>query len=263
MRLYGEPQMVVHGLSPAVKIILFSTVGVFLLQVVLLLTTGMRLSVWFALSRSGLLDGQLWRLVSYIFLHDPRSIWHILLNMLMLFIFGREIEGILGTRRFMCLYLGCGILAGLGWLIISGRASAYCIGASGAVFGILGTFAALFPARRITLLLFFVLPVTMSARTMAMAMGAISLFSLMGGDGNIAHAAHLAGGVVGYIYGRRLLRPQVRREDWFGRPTPEDRPPPIPAEVDRVLEKISARGIGSLSRAERDVLDRASRKGRG
>lgn len=256
MRFYGEPQLALPGLSRAVRTILFATLGVFLVQLALLTTTGTSLSAAFGLSTGGVLRGQLWRFVTYILLHG--GIWHIFLNMLMLVVFGREIEGILGARRFTYLYLGCGILAGLGWVIISGRASTYCIGASGAVFGILGTFAALFPQRRITLLLFFVLPVTMSARTMAIGMGVISLFSLMGGDGNIAHAAHLAGGVAGYIYGRRLLRPRARRGFRTGRSMAGNGPPPTPEEVDRVLEKIKARGIGSLNRAERDILERAS-----
>jgi membrane associated rhomboid family serine protease len=265
MRFHDEPGFaMVPGLSPAVKTILIATLGVFFLQLALLMTSGMRLTGLFGLSRGGVLHGFLWQFVTYIFLHG--GMWHIFLNMLMLVMFGREIEGILGSRRFLGLYIGCGILGGLGWVLISGRSPAACIGASGAVFGVLGTFAALFPERRLTLLLFFVLPVTMSARTMAIGMGVISLFSLMGGpDGNIAHAAHLAGGLAGYLYGRQLKRRSWNRgrNGWRVISREEESAlPPAPEEIDRILEKIKGRGIGSLNRAERDVLDRASRQGR-
>jgi len=62
------------------------------------------------------------------------------------------LEDYLGTDRFLYLYMACGIVAGLGWLMISGAGPAVCIGASGAVFGIAAAYAALNPNRVLTLL---------------------------------------------------------------------------------------------------------------
>jgi len=209
------------------------------------------------------------------FLHG--SLFHIFFNMLMLYVFGREMEETLGTRVFMTLYLGCGALAGLGWLAISGVEPALCIGASGAVYGIMGAFAAVYPDRRVVL---FPFPIVMTMRMLAVVLGGIALLYLIAGGGRIAHAAHLAGGVAGYVYGRRKLwlhgvrsrggpgaigsvsrlweqfRANRRRRSY--RVLSRKQEPPDREEVDRILDKIVKEGIGSLSRGEREVLQRAS-----
>jgi len=268
--MFGVPGLGAGGLTPGVRWLLVATGAAFVLQLALEGAVGMRLTPWFALSRDGLLGGYLWQPLTYLFLHG--GIWHIALNMFMLFMFGREVETILGTRRFLPFYFACGAIGGVGWLLLSWNRGVPCIGASGAVFGVLGAFAAFFPERRVTLLLMFVLPVTMSARTLAIGLGLLSLFSMMGGDGNIAHAAHLAGGVAGYLAARRFVQRgrrsarAVRRgaagamHVRSGYPPPSDEAPAPPSEddVNLVLEKISRHGIRSLTRAERDVLERAS-----
>jgi membrane associated rhomboid family serine protease len=259
------------GLPPVVKGLLISTGIIFLLQLLGDRSAWQGLTLMFGLNRGAVLSGELWRFFTYMFLHG--SFWHIFINMLMLGVFGREMEELLGPRRFAGLYLVCGILAGVGWVLISGGRPGFCIGASGAVFGIMGAFAAMFPARRITLLVLFIFPVNMTARTMAIGMGVITLVSLMGDDGNIAHAAHLGGGVAGYLYGR------YRRQHASGweRPSQDERvntrfrrrnihlvdsdPPESPSEddINALLEKIRREGLQSLTRHEREVLERASR----
>ncbi|MDO5576240.1 MAG: rhomboid family intramembrane serine protease, partial [Fibrobacter sp.] len=103
---------------------------------------------------------QIWRLVSYVFLHAPSSPFHILFNMLMLWMFGAEIEERWGTKRFVIFYLICGAGSGLFSLInlFNGDMRfTSVIGASGAVLGVLTIYALYFPYRQV--LLFFVLPV--------------------------------------------------------------------------------------------------------
>jgi len=226
------------------------------------------------------MSGMLWQPVTYMLLHG--SILHILLNLLVVFMFGRELERILGARRFLLLYIGSGVIGGLGWVMMSGRG--YCIGASGGVFGLIGMYAALFPNRPITLLLFFVLPITLRARLLAMILAGVSVV-MMFGDGNVAHSAHLAGGLAGYWFGAQLLRqarrgsnrrlrksladvvggamraarlrPRLRVE--YHVPTDEvEAVAPSMAEVDRLLDKILRHGVGSLTLSERRTLEWAS-----
>ena len=266
------------GMTRIVTGLMIGTTVALLVQGVVDLSAGHVFTRLFGLSRDGLSHWRWWQPVSYIFLHD--GVWHLLMNMLGLYFFGREMEIVLGPKRFLRLYLGCGILAGIGWVLMPGSRLAVCVGASGAVFGVIAAFAALFPEREITLLVFFVLPVTMTARIMAILFGVLTMLFLVGGGGNIAHAAHLAGGVAGYLYGRRLVGGGgVRRSrgggsgggvasQWF---SPggvagdtghlrliEDDDVPTEEDVDRILEKISGKGMRSLSRKERRILKRAS-----
>ena len=230
------------------------------------------------LSYNGLfLHGRLWQLVTYMFLHG--DFFHILMNMFLLFIFGRELEPVLRTERFLWLYIGCGVLAGMGWIIISGSRAGDvpCIGASGAAFGVAAAFAALNPRRELTLIIFPIpVPVTMRALTMVLIFGVVSLgLLLFQEERSIAHAAHLAGGVAGYVYGRRARRPVRKSAKWKASPRepeawPEDEklifleegqePETFdPREIDRILEKIQDKGMQSLTRHERKYLEDASR----
>ncbi len=274
-------------LTPATRFLLALTGMAFLAQVIFDWMTGYGFTQVFALSWPGIRHLALWQPLTYMFLHG--GIWHLVFNMLGLFFLGPETERALGSRRFIRLYLVCGLLGGLGWLLISG-AQGYCLGASGAVLGVLAAFAALFPDRPITLLVFFVLPVTMRARTMALALGAITLLMMLSQPGHIAHAAHLVGGLAGWLYVALIFNRRGSAIGWRPRQWWNDlrwrwerrnfkvvsrldgmggEPPDIPAgapppaeEVDRILEKISRYGLSALTEAERDVLQHASRRRR-
>ncbi|MBP7830707.1 MAG: rhomboid family intramembrane serine protease [Kiritimatiellae bacterium] len=211
-------------------------------------------------------SGWIWTPFTYLFLHG--GVFHLLMNMLILFFLGPETERALGSRKFMLLYLLSGLLGGVGWLLIEKSPLAYCIGASGAVFGILGAFAALFPDRPITVLVFYILPVTLRAWVLAAILGLVELmFLLSPGAGNVAYAAHLAGGLAGYFYalglvrGSRGMSPGWRSLARRFRPPPADGPDP--RELDRILDKIAGQGLHSLTPREREWLDRASRARRG
>ncbi len=283
-RKFGGFGMAVGGIGLVTRRLLFITVGIFIVQFLLWPRTGVvytPVGRLFGLSREGIASGMLWQVVTYSFLHG--GFWHLFGNMLGLYFFGSEIEQRLGSRRFLLLYLACGALGGLGWLLLSGGADsgAVCIGASASVFGVLGTFAALYPRRQITLLVFFVLPVTLSTRMLVLIAGGVSLYFLRSDAGGIAHAAHLAGGAAGYVYGLRLARGSYGRGggissdlarlfgDWRARlrrgqfrvmRDVADDAPVDWQEVDRILLKVRALGMGGLTRRERDVLDRASRQ---
>lgn len=259
-------------MTPVIRALLIITIVVFMLQLFLERLAGIRLVPLLGLSLDGLLAGMVWQLATYTLLHGGTL--HILLNMLYLFFFGPEVERTVGARRCALYYLLFALIAGLGWIAISARPGAVCIGASGAVYGIMGLFAGLYPRRNVQLLVLFVLPVTMSARMLVLVLGGIAFVALLAASGSIAHAAHLSGGVAGYLCGVhhrriadgfpplwsvRVWRQQLRR----GRFTlidPAEALPPEPAEVDAVLDKISREGFGSLTARERALLDRAARR---
>jgi len=272
-------------LGKGCKYLLIATLAAFVLQIVVDLLTGGYFTAVLGLSLHGIQRLYVWQFITYMFLHSKVFIFHVLFNMLGLYVFGRDVEDMIGTARFVMLYLVCGFLGGVFWLIAASPAQ-LCIGASGAVFGLLGTYAAFFPQRRITLLLFFVVPLTMTARVMAIGFAVISLLSVMSGnDGGVAHMAHLAGGIAGYLYGWRtkktkgfLFGTEWSRwspfsKDWFGTVRagmrrrnmrlmdPEPGYKPEREEIDKILEKVNRQGISSLTRWERQVLERASANG--
>lgn len=266
---YHTPQFQTQSLTAAVKVLLALNLLVFVAQIVVDRPPHYEFTRFFGLGYNVFATGRLWQIVTYMFLHG--GVLHLLFNMLILFFLGSETERAIGTRHFVVLYFLAGILGGLGWLIAS--ASGICIGASGAIFGVLGAFATLFPHRQITLLLFFVLPITMKAWVLAAVMTLVSLLYVIGHfEDGIAHSAHLAGVVAGYVYTYILFRegaarlriprrfrhaPRLRvlkREDAFSTD---------PSEVDRILDKIANEGMSRLTKQERDILERASRERRG
>jgi membrane associated rhomboid family serine protease len=164
----------------------------------------------------------LWQPFTYMFLHG--GLWHILFNMLALWMFGVELERMWGTRFFAKYYLVCGLGAaattiGLSLLpfpFADQMYDAVTIGASGAVYGLLLAYGLYFPDRPIYVYAIFPIP----AKYFVLIMGAISfLSSVTGSDGGVAHAAHLGGLISGYLYlkvgrGRPLLELRYRWSKW-------------------------------------------------
>jgi len=144
----------------------------------------------------------IWQPVTYMFLHG--GLFHILFNMLALWMFGAELERIWGTRYFLKFYFVTGVGAGLLTVLFSvlpfGFAQqlfgAAIIGASGAIYGLLLAYGMYFPDRPIYILGIFPIP----ARIFVMIMGAIALYSSLGESGGVANVTHLFGLLVGYLY---------------------------------------------------------------
>ena len=144
--------------------------------------------------------GWIWQFVTYMFVHDPRSISHLLFNMFALFIFGRQVEWKMGSMEFLLYYLLTGILAGIFSFLIyvfTGNVFIYLMGASGAVFAVQLAYAAFFPNSIIYI--WGLLP--LRAPIMVLGFTALELvFMLTGSRGNVAHVTHLAGFAFGWFY---------------------------------------------------------------
>ena len=142
---------------------------------------------------------QVWRIFTYLFIHDPMSYLHIFFNMYMLIMFGIQVEAEWGRRRFFFYYFLCGTGAGLLIFLIaliSGENS-LTMGASGAVFGIILAFSMLNPDA--VILLFFILPIR--AKYLVVLYAGLELFfELSGAQPGVSHVGHLGGLLTGFLY---------------------------------------------------------------
>ncbi len=252
------------GLTEAVKKLLIANGIVFVLQFIV----GPQFILAFGLvPRIAWSQFHIWQFVTYMFLHG--GLFHLLINMYVLWMFGTEVERMWGAKAFYRYYFITGIGAGLIHTLLTPFSSVPTIGASGAILGILTAFAVMFPNRQITLLLFFILPVTMQAKTLVLLFAGMSLFSgVMGSSDGIAHFAHLGGMLVGYLYmkrgaqlsslkqkyqkWRRTHRMRVKRQN-------QEEMDRLRRLVDQVLDKANEVGMENLTRDEKILLKRASK----
>lgn len=189
---------------------------------------GIRAGLGYLFDPFGLVPSQVlgvfavWQLVTYMFLHDPGGLTHILFNMLTLWMFGADLERSWGTRRFLKYYFLCGIGAGVCVVIANllfGNIHTRTIGASGAIYGLLLAFGMMYPDT--TVLFSFLFPI--KAKYFVLIMGAISFLLTFGSTGSgVSHVAHLGGMLFGYIYlksggGRRKVRVLAPVEDLYKR----------------------------------------------
>lgn len=263
-------------------------VGFFILQNVLhiLLPYASFIEKTFAFSSAHFFEGKIWTLLSYSFLHSYPGLLHIFTNMLGLFFIGRVIEPILGARRFLTLYLASGIVGALLYFSFHFDPSGpggVLIGASASVSGILAFFCLIKPEERITLLLFFVIPISLKPKWLLRAYAVISLGLLFAeelyGSGTLAHSAHLGGLLAGFLYYQffysespRLFRsfkePSIELPAWFKKQKKQstnarysvnysDSSTQLKTEVNRILDKINLHGFASLSEEEKSTLEKA------
>jgi membrane associated rhomboid family serine protease len=239
---------------------------------------------YFALSLTGLEHGYVWQLLTFQFMHAG---WmHLIFNSLAIFFFGRPVETALGRRHFLTLYLASGIIGGLvqmlfAWLLPSFDGAV--VGASAGASGLVAAFAILHWEERFTLLIYFI-PVTMTGKTLLMVSLALAFVGMLTPNSGIANAAHLGGILTGGYYVRLFIQGQwprwkfpIRRSTprelaakragksafWHSaadKPDDESTDEFLKNEVDPILEKISAHGIQSLTKREREILENARAK---
>jgi membrane associated rhomboid family serine protease len=214
--------------TPGVKLLLIANFAVFILEAFVYRYKWFggydALIARFGLIPAGVFPGfRIWQLATYLFVHDVTYVLHILLNMLFLWMFGREVELVWGRNRFLRYYFLTGVGAGLINVLVNtlphlwGQGYSYIptIGASGAIFGIMIACAVLFPDRRAYL---FPIPVAIKMKWIVAIMAGITFFGTLGiGNSKVSHICHLGGMVVGYLYLRRdsyLFRLRNEVSDW-------------------------------------------------
>jgi membrane associated rhomboid family serine protease len=272
-------------------LLLISLVACYVLQLILEKQLGQdRVYDLFALSIAGLRKGWYYQLITFQFMHV--GLLHIAGNMFGLYFFGRAMEEALGRKGMLWLYLLSGTIGGLVQVALGLASASFgfgsfgnatVLGASAGVFGLIAAFATSEPNYPITLLVFFVLPVTMLAKWLLLIEAVVAVGGLFMG-GNTAHGAHLGGMLTGIAWikwgswleslggswgagtrrraSRQPVRAGVLRAVRRPRKNDEELPPAefISREVDPILEKISAHGIHSLTEREREILEAARSK---
>lgn len=267
-------------LTPWVGRLIAANAVVMLLLATVLTSPGVEMALAFspgsALTRP-------WSFITYMFVHG--GLLHLGGNMLALYIFGTAVENRMGSRRFLFFYFYCGVGAAVFSFALSGLMHVDpFIGASGAVLGVAVAFALFWPDAEI---LVFPFPIPIRAKTLVMVLVGIAAFSGLvlrnSASSDVAHLAHLGGALAGYLYFRiqalsqrppaavarrveRVVTVSSPVRDVEANPAPRVRPLPRPttdplaAELDRVLDKISATGMSSLTPEERRFLDEFSKK---
>ena len=184
------------GWTPAVRSLVIACGVAFLLQLIDSRAGTPSFTYKFGLTPALVTENfYLWQLVTYIFLHG--GLFHILFNMLGLYMFGSELEQLWGTREFTKFFFICGIGAAIISVLISPHSGGTIIGASGAIFGVLVAYGLLFPNRIIYL--YMVIPIT--AKWFVIIMGAINFVaSLSANAGGVAYITHVGGMLVGFLY---------------------------------------------------------------
>lgn len=293
-----DPGSPFHFRWTASTLLMAILVAVFALQSINDVYFQLHAERWLALTPLALTSGYVWQLFTFQFLHG--GLLHLFGNLLGLWFFGRFVENVLGTKRYLVAYFGAGVLGGLLhailMLIFPNHFGDFVYGASAGVMGIFAIFCMLESDSVIRVN--FILPIR--AYWLLWITGAISLFFTLvpsSRGGCAAHAAHLGGLLVGVAWVRlgwhrdfvtlpweglltrwqqwrpledrqrkqELVRAaKVRAESWK-RAKPEataDLPPEefISREVDPILDKISLHGIHSLTDRERKILEAARKK---
>lgn len=276
--------------SDAVALLVTLNVAVFICQLVV---NDGRAFGWSVLSIDALVNGRVWTLFTHMFVHE--GLLHICGNALMIFFIGKALQSLLGEKNFLYVYflsgLGGAVMElAIGWL--AGQPVAM-VGASACAFGLLMGLAVMLPQEKITAMIYFIIPLRMKLWNLAMmfmaisaVLGLLQMFKVL--NLNIAHFAHLGGGLTGWWFVRmlgygggpityeRLWMERQRREhdrELAGvRRKPREsaarmeveEPPEMPTtkdfierEIDPILEKIAAHGIHSLTEEERKLLQRA------
>jgi len=205
---------------------------------------------------------KIWQPFTYMFFHG--DIWHVLINMFVLWMFGSELERIWGKKNFLRFYFITGIGSGLGTMLFGLQSTIPIVGASGAIYGVLLAYGVMFPNR--TVYLYGIIPI--KSIWFVVGIGVIAFFSSFNNFTNISHLTHLFGMIIGYLY---LKRPVHFRSLWFSvfkkvleyriqnQEEKISRSVEIERDLNSILDKINREGFKSLTQEEEERLYKNSK----
>ena len=246
--------------TDAIKILVSVNFGIFLLQTVAK-TEGLFFPLFGLVPKMVWSEFMIWQPFTYLFFHG--GIWHVLINMFVLWMFGSELERIWGKGHFLKFYFVTGVGAGFVTMIFGLNSMTPIVGASGAVYGVLLAYGLTYPNR--TVYLYGIIPI--KSLWFVIGIGVIAFMSSFDNVSQISHLTHLSGMMIGYL----MLKRPVRFNDlWFTirKRTLEykikheekkvSQHQAIEREIDRILDKINREGFDSLTEEEHDRLYKGS-----
>ena len=246
--------------TDAIKILVSVNFGIFLLQTVAR-TEGLFFPIFGLVPKMVWSEFMIWQPFTYLFFHG--GIWHLLINMFVLWMFGSELERLWGKEHFLKFYFVTGVGAGLVTMIFGLNSMTPIVGASGAVYGVLLAYGLTYPNR--TVYLYGIIPI--KSLWFVIGIGVIAFMSSFDNVSQISHLTHLSGMMIGYL----MLKRPVRFNDlWFTirKRTLEykikheekkvSQHQAIEREIDRILDKINREGFDSLTEEEHDRLYKGS-----
>lgn len=246
--------------TDAIKILIWINVGLFLLKVIS--QSQIELAKIFGLS-SQMVWPLIWQPVTYMFIHG--DVFHVLINMFVLWMFGSEMETIWGRTQFLKYYFLTGVGSGLVWLMFNFMyPHSILIGASGAIYGVLLAYGMMFPNR--TVYLYFMIPI--KVKWFVTFLGVVAFLSSFNNHSNISHLTHLSGMIIGFIYLRYYWRWKDFRFSIYKqlkefKISIKDKDDAVSfktqQQVDYLLDKINEEGYDQLSEEEKEFLFKASK----
>lgn len=255
---WGRPR------SNTIRTLLILNLGIW----AILSLTGMErpiFSIFGLVPKSMITSLMFWQPITYMFLHA--GFWHVGMNMLVLWMFGWELEQNWGGNRFLRYYLVTGAGAGLITVLFSLNSSIPVVGASGAIYGVLLAYGLTYPNR--TVYLYFMFPVKVKYLVVFLAL--MAFFASFKSGSSVSHLTHLSGMIIGWFYMRstdQVSHPGIGRQislmvdeyktrrELMELQVDND----LRKKVDTLLDKISRSGYASLTEEEQDVLYKASIK---
>lgn len=269
MRLGRKPSSFIRPWTQRQRVVLLTLIGVnvaaYAAQLFLESYQHGFVRDFLALSETGIQDAYAWQFFTSMFMHSGP--WHLLANVSVLYLLGRDVESILGQRHFFFLYLS-GALAGELVHLFAMPPNVVLFGASGGVVAVLMAYATILPELELNALL-PVVPVRFKAKYLAYGVIGVALvLVLVSRSGDVTHSAVLGGCVAGWLYAHLLGfgRPSFVQRALHQRKSKAERYRQMNAgqfiaeEVDPLLEKISREGVQSLTRRERRILAQAREK---
>jgi membrane associated rhomboid family serine protease len=271
MRLSGrKPSLLARPWTQPRQVVLFALISAnavaFLAQICLQRYLPEAVPEYLALSDHGLRQAYSWQFVTAIFLHSGPL--HFVANTFLFYLLGRDMEIVLGQRRFFYLYLAGAVGGEFGHLFLMPADSAL-LAASGGVAAVVVAYATILPELEFISTRLFGVVVRLKAKHLGYGAFALGVFSFcINRSGVGCHSAYLGGCIAGWLYAnllgfgrpsilQRVLRQRRAAADRFRQLTPDQI---IAEEIDPLLEKISCRGIKGLTRAERRILARAHQR---
>ena len=206
-------------------------------------------------------EKMIWQPLTYLFFHG--GIWHVLINMFVLWMFGSELERLWGKNHFLKFYFITGVGSGLATMLVNVQSVTPVVGASGAVYGVLLAYGLTYPNR--TVYLYGIIPI--KSLWFVLGIGLIAFMSSFDNMSQVSHVTHLSGMLIGYFMlkkpiklkglwfqlRKKTLEYQIQREE-----KESSKNLIVEKDINQILDKINQEGFDSLTDDEQDRLYKGS-----